>query len=318
MTSTPAEPFSLTQTLGLLDCADTVRQRDLGRGASTPPDPTALRQHLQAVCAQMDRPMSDTQLDQAVSLYLQPAASSTESTPALPAAAPAAPAPSAPASGLLADRPAHAQAWRDRMDQVQGQIRARKSELYRLKDLVFHVGGGAVAILVTIGVVALFLKIMASTSPGGPLDHWPLFAVMTGCFGTGGLAMLLTETPGFKARLSKMEDQIQAAQKDLEALQAVPADRRPTEAELKNWLQVPGAAAAFLQIHASDVPLLEQDCQTFRTALANHQTALARVKIQEAAAKHERIAELELQAWQAQFKTLAEAHLTGVTGGVPA
>lgn len=293
--STPAtDQLPLTQTMGLLDCAEMVRQQEITPVAPVK-DPVVLRGHLQTVCASLSQPLSTEQADKAVALYLDKTAGRPMAT-----------------SAVLADRPANEAEWRERQQVLENQVSHKDAQVKR-----WHRHAGWLSVTHTIAIMALLvitamsggLKLLTLANPGGPPDHWPLGTLcLLSLFGTIGV-IRFWEGDWAAQHHDRLKQELKELRHQRDGLRDVKVDNRPTQQTMKDWMRAPGVAAAFYQIHVSGVPLLEQDCRAFKNAITHHNETVVQQRADKQAREEEEARLVRDREWTKGFEALAMTHL---------
>jgi hypothetical protein len=295
-----AAPISLPQTLGLLDCAEAVRppMPSLASVLASPPpvkEPAVLKEHLLNVCQSLGQPLTTTDADKAVTLYLHKEAGLAV-TP----------------SAILGDRPTSEQDWQRRRAQAEEHIAQAQATLSRWKTWVPIIKNLSQLIIVLglcVGSLGGLFKLLIVTNPGGPADQWPVGLMSLACGALAGLALFAESKKWFTAPLARAEEALQGWKKRSKGLTALAVDNRPGQSTLSGWTRIPGVTAAFYQIHVSGVPFLEQDLQAFKRQQEAYEHSLHHRREMEAEERRHEEARRRDQEWTKGFERLALSSL---------
>lgn len=281
---------SLSQTMELLDCVDVVRQTE--PQASLTKEPAALSAHLQGVCQEMGQPLSVVDADKAVAIYLsEPAGPITSRSP------------------ILVDRPVNEKEWISRVRDLRSQLQAAEAWEEKITPVLTTMAScllpvGVISFL-TVGVEIL-MKLISFLVPGGPIDHWSSVKMGTTALVVGAVVCFILSDRRLFRPLVASKTRIRILQGELKNLRAVAVDSRPTQETLQKWARFPGVAAAFYQIHTSDVPFLEQDLLAFKQ---NNETC-AKAERDRASEQAEIRSREEMKArdaaWRREFGKIAQ------------
>lgn len=266
----------LPQTIGLLDCLDTVRSRKI-----IAPEPHVLAQHLQTVCTTMGQIVSDEDAQNAVALHLDHALTSSGS--------------------CLGERPADADSWQRQLGELEAILNNQTRRLNQLK-LWVNLGNRSRCVGILVTAITTFFNFAAMASKFGRHPE----SLPEHAYGVWGLISLVSFIGlVFWKRFRDANPQGEAVEKliddtkrQLYSLSEVPIKNRPNAATLAEWSKTPGLTAAFYHIHTSSVPMLRQDVKAMKARVAAVKTETKAVEDQRKLMEEER-------QWRQGFEKLA-------------